>query len=140
MKKLSVLTLSLLISLCLFAQTKAGKTDITKHEVFYTCPMHSEVKEAKEGKCPVCGMDLVISKKEQMKLDQNKQYHCPVHINMTSDIAGKCPQCGRPMNLSPKEKMKAEVMREFVCPMHPDVINGKGGKCPKCGMEMTIKK
>lgn len=25
----------------------------------WTCPMHPEVREAKAGKCPKCGMDLV---------------------------------------------------------------------------------
>ncbi len=24
----------------------------------YTCPMHPEVRQDKEAKCPVCGMDL----------------------------------------------------------------------------------
>lgn len=26
---------------------------------YYTCPMHSEVKEAKPGQCPICGITLV---------------------------------------------------------------------------------
>ncbi len=26
----------------------------------YTCPMHPEVREPQPGKCPLCGMDLVI--------------------------------------------------------------------------------
>lgn len=28
----------------------------------YTCPMHPMIKEAKPGKCPICGMDLVKRK------------------------------------------------------------------------------
>jgi Cu(I)/Ag(I) efflux system membrane fusion protein len=28
------------------------------HE-FYTCTMHPQIIEAKPGKCPICGMDLV---------------------------------------------------------------------------------
>lgn len=28
----------------------------------YTCPMHPEVKSGKPGKCPKCGMDLVLVK------------------------------------------------------------------------------
>ncbi len=28
----------------------------------YTCPMHSEVNSDKPGKCPKCGMDLVLKK------------------------------------------------------------------------------
>ncbi len=26
---------------------------------YYTCPMHSQVHQATQGKCPICGMDLV---------------------------------------------------------------------------------
>ena len=33
-----------------------------KEEVVYTCPMHPEVKSAKAGKCPKCGMNLVLKK------------------------------------------------------------------------------
>lgn len=31
----------------------------------YTCPMHPEVKSNKPGKCPKCGMDLVLKKDSQ---------------------------------------------------------------------------
>lgn len=33
----------------------------------YTCPMHPEVSSDKLGKCPKCGMDLVIKKDEETK-------------------------------------------------------------------------
>ena len=36
------------------AQTPSGET--ISH---YTCPMHTSVHEKHEGKCPICGMDLV---------------------------------------------------------------------------------
>lgn len=31
----------------------------------YTCPMHPEVKSEKPGKCPKCGMNLVIAKEQR---------------------------------------------------------------------------
>lgn len=31
----------------------------------YTCPMHPDVVSDTMGKCPKCGMDLTLSKKEQ---------------------------------------------------------------------------
>ena len=34
----------------------------------YTCPMHPEVKSAKPGKCPKCGMTLI-------KKTENKNMH-----------------------------------------------------------------
>jgi hypothetical protein len=33
----------------------------------YTCPMHPEVTSDKAGKCPECGMDLVLKKPEGKK-------------------------------------------------------------------------
>lgn len=30
--------------------------------VTYTCPMHPEILSDKPGKCPKCGMDLVVKK------------------------------------------------------------------------------
>ena len=90
--------------------------------------------------CPVCGMKLQLSKKEQMKADITKNYSCPMHLDVTSDKAGKCPQCGMNLTLSPKEKMKAEVMGLYSCPMHPDQTCDKPCKCSKCGMDMEEKK
>ncbi len=37
----------------------------------YTCPMHPEVKESKAGKCPKCGMNLVLAEK---KPDEKKPH------------------------------------------------------------------
>jgi hypothetical protein len=34
----------------------------TKPAAVYTCPMHSDVVSDKPGKCPKCGMDLVLVK------------------------------------------------------------------------------
>lgn len=37
-----------------------GKAMQQASPVLYTCPMHSEVQQTRPGKCPKCGMDLVI--------------------------------------------------------------------------------
>ena len=44
--------------------TKSKKMTAKKHTMAmtYTCPMHPEVKSDKPGKCPKCGMDLVVKK------------------------------------------------------------------------------
>jgi putative DNA topoisomerase len=81
-----------------FAQTSRAKTDTTKHQV-YTCPMHPEVVSDKPGKCPKCGMTLVLSKKTQAKI-----YTCPMHPEVVSDKPGRCPKCG--MNLVEKKSGK----------------------------------
>lgn len=131
---------SLLLSVSVFAQEKAGKKDTTHHTVMYTCPKHSDVASSEAGKCPKCGMDLHLSAKEEMKMQVTKTYSCPIHKEITSHDPGKCPQCGRKLNLSPKEQMKAEVAKIYTCPMHPDVSLDKDEKCPKCGMALVEKK
>ena len=95
MKKIIIIAVAFLInSSCLFAQEKAGKQDTTQHVAFYACPMHSDITSDKPGKCPKCGMDLNLSRKEQMKAEAVKLYTCPMHPDVTSDKSGKCPKCG----------------------------------------------
>lgn len=133
---IAALTIS---AVSVFAQEKAGKKDTAQHIVLYTCPMHPDVTSDKPGKCPKCGMDLSLSKKEEMKKEVTKSYTCPVHADVVSDKPGKCPQCRKKLVLS-KEEMKMEVMKTYTCPMHRDVASDKPGKCPKCGMDLIEKK
>jgi len=142
MKKIMMLLIAALTisSVSVFAQEKAGKKDTTQNTVLYTCTMHPDIKMDKAGKCPKCGMELTLSKKEEMKMAVTKNYTCPVHADVISASSGKCPQCGKKLTLSKKEEMKTEVVKSYTCPMHPDVASDKSGKCPKCGMEMTMKK
>jgi transcription initiation factor IIE alpha subunit len=121
------------------AQEKAGKKDTQKHATLYSCPMHDTVAMKKPGNCPVCGMKLERSKKEQMKVAVMKNYSCPMHAEVTSNKPGKCSKCGMDLNLSPKEKMKKEVMKMYSCPMHSDITSNKPGKCSKCGMDLKEK-
>jgi len=140
MKQFIFLTIALLITSSLFSQTKAGKTDTTKHTTYYTCSMHPEVVANKPGKCPKCGMKLTPSNKEQIKAAVAKNYSCPVHGEVVSHDPGKCPQCGRKLQLSAKEQMKAEATKVYTCPMHPEVALNKDGVCPKCGKSLVEKK
>lgn len=141
MKKILFLAFVMfLASSAVFAQAKAGKQDTTTHTAFYSCPMHPEVQGHEPGKCPKCGMQLNISKKEEMKAGVAKNYTCPTHLDVSSSEATTCPKCGKMLALSGKEKMKAEVTKQYTCPMHADVASSKGGKCPKCGMKLTKMK
>ncbi len=45
--------------------TKPGNQKTTQQKVQYTCPMHKQVISDKPGKCPICGMDLVVLKTTQ---------------------------------------------------------------------------
>jgi predicted RNA-binding Zn-ribbon protein involved in translation (DUF1610 family) len=142
MKKIIILTLTFIAALqvAVSAQAKAGKIDTVKHARFYTCPMHDSIASKKPGNCPVCGMKLIISKKEEMKQQQAKNYSCPIHLDVVSDHPGKCPKCGKPLTGSIKEQMKAKVVKMYTCPMHPEVALESDGTCPKCGMKLTQKK
>jgi transcription initiation factor IIE alpha subunit len=142
MKKIMMLLIAALTisSVTVFAQEKAGKKDTTQNTVLYTCPMHPDIQMDKAGKCPKCGMELTVSKKEEMKIAVMNNYTCPVHADVTSANSGKCPQCGKKLILSNKEQMKTEVMKTYCCSMHPDITSDKPGKCSKCGMDLTIKK
>ena len=140
MKKLLFSLALLIISSTLFAQGKAGKVDTTQHIAFYTCTHHPDIVRDEPGKCPKCGMELILSTKEQMKASSMQNYTCPVHSEVVKHEPGQCPKCGKKLNLSPKEQMKAEVMKTYTCPMHPEVALDKDGVCPKCGKALVEKK
>jgi len=144
MKSLKMLMMAsiTILSVSVFAQDTA-KHKMSKHQtdkMKYSCPMHPEVTSDKPGKCSKCGMDLVLSKKDHMKMGPMKMYSCPMHPGVTSDKPGKCAKCGMELVKSGKEKMKMETMKMYTCPMHPDITSDKPGKCSKCGMALVVKK
>ena len=80
-------------------QSTSTKMEMAKDSVYYTCPMHSNVKMDKPGKCPRCGMAL---EKKTMKMTHTKSknmeamktYTCSMHHEVKSDKPGICPKCG----------------------------------------------
>lgn len=46
---------------CSKKETEHNHLAHEEQETQYTCPMHPQVKQASLGKCPVCGMDLVLA-------------------------------------------------------------------------------
>ena len=139
MKNIILLTvLFSAISFGAFAQTKADKKDTAQHAAFYACPMHPNQKMDKPGKCPVCGMDLVLSNKEQMEREVTKTYTCSTHADVVSNHPGKCSKCSSKLVVNRKGSKQASVV--YTCGMHPDVTSDKEGKCPICGMALVEKK
>ncbi|MGZ4868581.1 MAG: heavy metal translocating P-type ATPase [Candidatus Angelobacter sp.] len=67
-------------------ERRAGKGTVT-----YVCPMDPEVREAKPGACPKCGMALE---------PETVEYTCPMHPQIVRDGPGNCPICG--MALEPR--------------------------------------
>lgn len=116
MKKLFVLVLFLAGCYITFAQSDKAeksqkKTTPAKIQTTYSCPMHPDVTSNKPGKCTKCNMDLVGSKKEQMKKDVMKTYTCTMHSEVTSEKPGTCPKCDKKLvekePSSSKEKIKS---------------------------------
>ena len=65
--------------------------------VAYICPMCPEVRSAKPGACPSCGMAL---EPETLQAASRTEYVCPMHPEVSQDRAGACPICG--MELEPR--------------------------------------
>jgi Cu+-exporting ATPase len=63
----------------------------------YVCPMCPEVREAKPGACPSCGMAL---EPEMPTAATRTEYTCPMHPEIVRTETGSCPICG--MALEPR--------------------------------------
>ncbi len=95
-KWLAVIVLSVLFTACNNGNDKAAE--------MYTCPMPQDsVFSNKPGKCPKCGMDLILMENHSMhdshemtdsSMSAIKGYTCPMHPNVQSDTVGTCPVCG----------------------------------------------
>jgi FtsP/CotA-like multicopper oxidase with cupredoxin domain len=57
--------------------------------VVYGCPMHPEVTSTQPGRCPRCGMKLLVT-----QAPAATAYGCPMHPEVTSQEPGHCPKCG----------------------------------------------
>ncbi len=63
----------------------------------YVCPMCPEVREAKPGACPSCGMAL---EPDVPVASTRIEYTCPMHPEIVRLAPGSCPICG--MALEPR--------------------------------------
>lgn len=51
---------------------------VSAQEPVYVCPMHSEVTQHEPGKCPICGMDLVLKESQSMDMNMNHAKQSPI--------------------------------------------------------------
>lgn len=75
----------------------------------YVCPMCPEVREAKPGACPSCGMAL---EPEVPVAATRTEYTCPMHPEIVRDQPGSCPICGmalEPRTVAAKEEENPEL-------------------------------
>src|SRR5947207_1702490 len=73
---IAVSSLILAIFLCVVAAPAARAQGPSTHQSnkngtgdFYSCPMHPDVRAKKKGRCPVCGMDLRLTRAESKPAD-----------------------------------------------------------------------
>jgi Ni,Fe-hydrogenase III large subunit/ssDNA-binding Zn-finger/Zn-ribbon topoisomerase 1 len=86
----------------------------------YTCPMHPEIVRAEQGRCPICGMDLV-AREEAGGMD---------HDRANDDTHGMEHQ-------GQQQAAHTGGCQGYTCPMHPDVVQDGPGSCPICGMDLV---
>ena len=135
MKKVIILLIVLITSFESFAQKAKANLDTNKGGTIintYSCPMHPDEMGDKPSKCSKCGMELALSKKEQMKTAVMKTYTCSKHPNVMSNEPGKCAICGMAMK---ETKKMAQI---YSCPMHPSVVSNNPGLCAKCGKNLAL--
>ncbi len=76
---------------------RPGKPTLPSVATTYVCPMDPEVRQARPGACPKCGMAL----EPDLPLAATRtQWTCPMHPEIVRDGPGACPICG--MALEPK--------------------------------------
>ncbi len=72
-------------------------TPLPSQGTTYVCPMDPEVRQARPGACPKCGMAL---EPDIPVASTRTQWTCPMHPEIVRDEPGACPICG--MALEPK--------------------------------------
>jgi hypothetical protein len=77
---------------------KADKAAHTEHKAgqLYTCPMHPQIIRDKPGKCPICGMDLVLkdANKELIIDSAIARLTRPVNAQIIATIPAIQPESG----------------------------------------------
>ena len=102
---------SIAVAVIVFAMTAAAQLPA----VSWTCPMHPDVLEAKEGACNICGMDL-----EPVRLVL--VYTCPIHAVIEQSMPGKCRICARDL-------VQKTAALTFTCTANREVSQLEPGKC-----------
>ena len=124
-KWLAAVAITVLFSACNNGNDKAA--------AMYTCPMPQDsVFSDKPGKCPKCGMDLVLMENHSMQkghemnessMNATKGYTCPMHPKVQSDKAGTCPVCGMQLEkIKSATEPKAVSLNTLLKPSNQQVI------------------
>src|SRR6266478_7907521 len=94
---LAILISSFLISPFLFDRVSSAYQEST----VYSCSMHPEVQSSKPGKCPKCGMKLVVQKPSSSGEQKGAASQNPAPGGRTLEVV--------------------QQTDEYTCPMHPEI-------------------
>lgn len=101
--------------------------------VVYICPMHPEVRDITESRCPLCEMFL---KPQEEVVNSEHAHHHGHHQHDESHPASTTPDPEQIKN-SPYNKIPDGYEGTvYTCPMHPEVRDIKNSGCPICGMAL----
>lgn len=123
-------------AICSFTQAQdvkgmdSGKNLQKEGGVYYTCPMHPEIKQSIPGKCPKCGVTLVektTKSSPPVKKPLSKPF--PVKKTVTKKLI-----------TTKKPTAQQEQTTTYTCPMHLEIQSTETGNCPKCGMKLIAEK
>lgn len=114
--------------------TKGGQYDKVPagySGTIYICPMHPEVRDVEDSRCPICNMFLKpadsviednVAEMAEMK-DKHANCHGAANTEVKSVKGGKY------------DKVPAGYSgMVYICPMHPEVRDVENSGCPICGM------
>lgn len=128
-----VFILPIAICLLLIASFGCNNSGDKKQAQMYTCPMPQDsVFSDKPGKCPKCGMDLVLMENhtghEGHDMQDNvamntKAYACPMHPQIQSEKEGACSICGMPLEkIKSGEGQNSVSLNTLIKPANQQVI------------------
>ncbi|PWS28481.1 copper oxidase [Pedobacter yonginense] len=140
MKKIILLILAVFTLQMANAQHDQHGTASTavKNADIYTCPMHPEIQQGKPGKCPKCGMALVMKKPVAVKKQPVKKASPAVKQTVPAKKEAEKMEMGT--SKTSDSKPSGEKSASYTCPMHPEIHQDAPGKCPKCGMKLVSEK
>ena len=75
--------------------TKPSKRAEKKKEVRYSCPMHPDVIAKKAGRCPKCGMDLRVERKDETTAASEVNQDASANVSLAQTAATGSAQTSR---------------------------------------------
>ena len=121
--------------------TKGGQYDKVPADysgTIYICPMHPEVRDVEDSRCPICNMFL---KPEGIVAEDNVTKIAEMTDKDTADDHANCHGTANTEVKSVKggkyDKVPAGYNGTvYICPMHPEVRDVENSGCPICGMAL----